>query len=305
MIQVIQNKFDKTVIRSIQYKSLVNLCSNPLIGHTKDTVPYLYGCSFHIPEAKAANVNQYNGIFIDYDSGTTIESVCDSLTQRKWKFVAYTSFSHSDLVHKFRIYLPFSEPVEIDDWIYMKQKAYHGRSLLSLIFANCDPCSFDLARGFCAPIKTDSYKFYIGEGRCISKTNLLKFDTLFSSLRKYDKSKSSETLESDISPEYKLKIENSVLSDSRFFDWNRSGSGQGTDSAMFRFASRLKSAGLSESEARQFFTRITISKLHESEWNHKIDSVYRSSSKKIEKYGSLFTDRRASTLTSFLTKDSR
>ena len=117
MISVIQNKFKKAIIRSIPYKSLVNLCSNPLIGHTKETVPYLYGCSFHIPEAKAANVDQYHGIFIDYDSGTTIESVCDSLIQKKWKFVAYTSFSHSDLAHKFRIYLPFSEPIEIDDWI--------------------------------------------------------------------------------------------------------------------------------------------------------------------------------------------
>jgi len=97
----------------------------------------------------ASNVVAASMLILDYDDGTTIETVKERL--HEWLHIGYTSHSHKPEHHKFRIIIPLKTPVPIH---LMKKTKYSEQSILPALydtFKGLDLTTFDLARSFFMP----------------------------------------------------------------------------------------------------------------------------------------------------------
>ena len=63
---------------------------------------------------KAENARERACLVRDYDDGTTIDDALE--VWRSWRGVAYTSISHSEDAHRFRVVLPLAELIAADKW---------------------------------------------------------------------------------------------------------------------------------------------------------------------------------------------
>jgi len=56
-----------------------------------------------------ANAVKIHGLVLDYDKGITLDQVCVDLDG--FEFVIYTTFRHTEEAHRFRVVLPFTQPL--------------------------------------------------------------------------------------------------------------------------------------------------------------------------------------------------
>jgi len=107
------------------------------------------------------NVHSVLAMQIDYDDGvTTIEAFCNKF--KDYTFVLYTSKSHSDACHKFRVVMPLKKPVLGE--VYASKSS---REHLKTIFTGCDKTTFDAWRKQRIPHtsdKTIKYEYIINKG---------------------------------------------------------------------------------------------------------------------------------------------
>jgi hypothetical protein len=95
-------------------------------------------------QRSASNTIAYTSLFIDYDGRQTIRWARERFA--RYAHVGYTSYSHlkDGRVHKFRIVIPFREPIPV--------REYEARrtSMLSWLDTD-DPSTLAIARGFFVP----------------------------------------------------------------------------------------------------------------------------------------------------------
>lgn len=106
-----------------------------------------------------ANVIAINGIVLDIDENTTIEQALTMLSGIE--FVLYTTFRHTKEKHKFRIVIPFSQPLLAEDI------QYYQASIMET-FPGVDNCSFTMSQSFYFHSgKNDSQAYWV-EGEMVN-----------------------------------------------------------------------------------------------------------------------------------------
>jgi len=86
-----------------------------------------------------ANVKSIQGIILDVDKLTSIEEIMTSLTGIE--YVLYTTFRHTLEEHRFRVVIPFSQPLMAEDVIYYKDD-------IKSVFPGVDNASFTVSQSF-------------------------------------------------------------------------------------------------------------------------------------------------------------
>ena len=94
------------------------------------------------------NIGDYSCLTLDYDDGYTIEDFQKQF--KDYEFYLYTSSSHSEEKHKYRVILPLEEPLN-------KDLLYEYAPELIETFKGCDKSTFARARLFFLPTE-DSIK---------------------------------------------------------------------------------------------------------------------------------------------------
>ena len=91
---------------------------------------------------RADNVISQEALILDYDDGTTIQEFREEWGDYEW--VAYTTFSHSDKLTKFRVILPLKNTISNKE---IKDRVDGFRDE----FISADKTSFDVGRSFFIP----------------------------------------------------------------------------------------------------------------------------------------------------------
>ena len=85
------------------------------------------------------NMVSITGIVLDYDKNQTIEQTIQEL--EGIEYVLYTTFRHTQQIHRFRVVIPFSQPLLADD--------VAGRQNdIRKMFPNVDNASFSVSQSF-------------------------------------------------------------------------------------------------------------------------------------------------------------
>lgn len=108
---------------------------------------YIYTRSGNLKKV-AKNVESFPVLVLDYDSGMWIDDFIAKY--RHLTHVGYTSHSHTDSFHKFRVAIPLTKPIPAS--LLIKPK--NGESILPAlfeVFGGLDLSSFDRARSFFMP----------------------------------------------------------------------------------------------------------------------------------------------------------
>jgi hypothetical protein len=85
------------------------------------------------------NMVSISGIVLDYDKNQTIEQTVKEL--EGIEYVLYTTFRHTELNHRFRVVIPFSQPLLAND--------VSGRQNdIKKMFPNVDSASFSVSQSF-------------------------------------------------------------------------------------------------------------------------------------------------------------
>ena len=85
------------------------------------------------------NLVSISGIVLDYDKNQTIEQTINEL--KGIEYVLYTTFRHTKLNHRFRVVIPFSQPLLADD-VAGRQKD------IKKMFPTVDNASFSVSQSF-------------------------------------------------------------------------------------------------------------------------------------------------------------
>lgn len=129
------------------------------------------------------NVHSVIAMQIDYDDGvTTIDSFCKRFSE--YTFVLYTSKSHSDACHKFRVVMPLRKPMLGE--VYASKSS---REHLKTIFTGCDKTTFDAWRKQRIPHtsdKTIKYEYRINKGGFYELDNELLTSLYIADKQKYN-----------------------------------------------------------------------------------------------------------------------
>lgn len=100
-----------------------------------------------------ANVKSIQGIVLDVDKHKTLEQAMEMYSGIE--YVIYTTFRHTKEEHRFRIVIPFSQPLLADDVVYYKDD-------IKNIFPGVDNASFTVSQ---------SFYFHSGKNDCIAYWN--------------------------------------------------------------------------------------------------------------------------------------
>ncbi len=118
---------NKPVLYDFKWKAIVNLLSRSSEQLEKDGeafIPAKFGLRTYTSQKTG---EEYEGIYrrasavefvsmavADFDDGTTIERATE--LWKDYEFVLYTSHSHTQQHHKFRVVLPLAEPIQVEHW---------------------------------------------------------------------------------------------------------------------------------------------------------------------------------------------
>lgn len=161
--------------KQMTFDRLAGLLDNHHRESSKDYAHYIYGCGFKsydqcitttkkgyeltYPEiAKVKeNVSNVSCLMLDYDNDNphfpyvSIDSFLTQAQTSGLKFYLYTSSSHSESKHKFRVIIPLVESVDPQD-------IFNRRQALMTQFTGLDLSCFARLRGFAMPVIVDGRK---------------------------------------------------------------------------------------------------------------------------------------------------
>lgn len=105
------------------------------------------------------NLVAWHGVVVDFDHGATIEETIERL--KPFEFLLYTSFSHTAESHRFRVIIPFLEPLTATE---MEERVDN----FMLALDGCDRCSFSFSQSFylysAHPDRKDNARIHYNQG---------------------------------------------------------------------------------------------------------------------------------------------
>lgn len=163
-MQFIYSKFQVEEPTHIYCRDLIDhlmqICKYPYTG-TKETTPLFCAAGFiqntknekgHYGRSQENHDGQY-AIVLDYDSGFKIEDFyCP------YRYLLYTSSSHSPELHKFRVIIDLEEIIPSDIW----RKSEFKEAIL-MRFPGVDESSCATLRFFVLPNKGEHYTWYYND----------------------------------------------------------------------------------------------------------------------------------------------
>lgn len=155
--QFAENRYAKTT--KMITIDLETFLENPMTDTPKEELPMFNGFQNKSGVRGQFNTTGLSAIILDYDSGYTIEEFCNRYYTYRWYL--YTSSSHSDSKHKFRVILPMMDLLASEDY------TTDARKVLGLKFPEADPTCFYSDHFFFIPAKQEGvpYRFKINYGK--------------------------------------------------------------------------------------------------------------------------------------------
>lgn len=102
------------------------------------------------------NMDTLDMLFIEFDDGRTYESFIKEFGS--FQFALYTSWSHTEDNHRFRVLMPLETPLKN---AYLESK--HLRNWLAMQFRGCDTSAFHRFHMQIVPVLRPGYKYHINE----------------------------------------------------------------------------------------------------------------------------------------------
>jgi hypothetical protein len=100
---------------------IVKLFTTSRVSADKKKVKAYTFAEFEDGVRRKKNVKSVSGVSYDYDSGEyTVEEAIETLEKAGYFCILYTTYSHTEEHHKFRIVVPFVEPTGLDGEEYRK-----------------------------------------------------------------------------------------------------------------------------------------------------------------------------------------
>jgi hypothetical protein len=144
------------------------------------------------------NLVAISGMLLDFDKDVKIEEVMESY--KNIEYVLYTTFNHTYDSHRFRVVIPFTTPLLVEDIERKKQ-------FIEDIFVGVDPASFSASQ---------SFYFHSGHNDPIAYHNvghiIDPYNDFIDGIVEDKKIVKEHTNVFELSPEYQNKILNSLLS---------------------------------------------------------------------------------------------
>lgn len=129
------------------------------IRNKKDSKSFLCA-SYKEAERCLENVDTLQIIPLDFDNDIDLigysfsfEDVCEKLEDEGFEFAAYTSFSHSQRNERFRVFIPVSREISIDEY---RAAVYYLREILFRSSDIVDKCVYKSSQAFYLPVASAS-----------------------------------------------------------------------------------------------------------------------------------------------------
>lgn len=161
-ITILENKFNRKInseinLFDIDYDDLVGMVESPVEYADKADCTYLLPFDHHYTDMVSSAIGEcastYEAIFLDVDSGLSIDRVVEALTNENYQFVLYTSWSHTEEHHRYRIILPLDKPLSKSDFDFMMKIGLYQK-----LFGFADHSCF-MYTGYYTPAKRPLYRF--------------------------------------------------------------------------------------------------------------------------------------------------
>lgn len=186
LLQQLTSNYSKDVnMVEIDVKTMI---SEPVEGVEKAKLPLINGWTNRSGKRSSNHVENLSYLFLDYDSGFTIQSFM--MKYYRYEFYLYTSSSHSESKHKFRVIVPLHNSVSLEDY-----KSKKMSKALSMFFKECDPTAFYLDHFFYIPAKTESYTYKINYGTKFDIESACKKELMITKMMVLDKEERLDTFE--------------------------------------------------------------------------------------------------------------
>lgn len=276
--------------KNIDFKYIENQIINPNQYSDKNEIPLIFAYNFNNNTANKDNAISISYLILDFEKSISISSFLEKY--KEFKFYLYTSFSHKikDTSDRFRVIIPLDRDYTIEEYsdYCVKLKMERGHCVLSKYFEGVDKSCFGIGFGQKAPGDNGFYEYHINEGKLFSFSDIpQKLVSRFKSAIAIDKSvagmkakkeyRSISTLtDANKIKYYKEKLERTIfqLEKENNFNWNKSGTGQGTDQWLFSAAIRLMKCKAEKTEIVNILLRMTKGK-KKREIEHKVEDVFK------------------------------
>jgi len=158
------SKFAKYVGYYSREEELLDfLVSNPIKNGEKGLIPAFIFSKFRDEDGPRSIDNvldiNTNYIGLDFDNGITIEEFI--ATNKKYKFWLYTTTSHTNELHKFRVIIKCTFPKYA---FFDEEERRYSREILAELFPKLDLASFGPERLLYIPNDCGTYKYIINQG---------------------------------------------------------------------------------------------------------------------------------------------
>lgn len=127
---------------------LENVLDNPIEGVQKQDLPMWNFWQNDTTERNSKNCQYLTGLLLDFDGSMTIKEF--EMRYYSYQYYLYTTMSHTENKHKFRVIIPFSDCLSVEQYTPEMRKA------LEVKFPFCDPTAFYKDHYFFLPAKPEN-----------------------------------------------------------------------------------------------------------------------------------------------------
>lgn len=249
-----------TSAKEIKFEYVENQIKNPNIYEDKNSIPLIFGYNFKNSTSNKENVIGVQYLILDYEKSKSIEDFVSFFS--KYKFYLYTSYRHTETQHRFRVIIPLDREYSVEEYLPLSAriKAEKMECVLSKYFQGVDKSCFGVGFAQRVPAQTDEYRYVINDGELFSFSQIpqkladrfrmsLKIQEDVEKRKKTNQYRSISTYTEKEKIKYFEEKQQAVineLSRENTFNWSRTGTGQGTDSWLFRAASSLVKCRMDE-----------------------------------------------------------
>jgi len=272
----------------LDFELIVKQIIKPNVYSDKNEIPLIFAYNFKNSTANKDNAVSIKYLILDFEKSISISEFIEKYNQ--FNFYLYTSFSHKikDTSDRFRVILPLDREYTIEEYsdYSTKVKIEKQHCILSKYFEGVDKSCFGIGFGQKAPGDNGLYSYHINEGKLFSFSdiperlvkrfkNSIAIDKNVTGLKKKREYVTTSTMtDSNKIKYYKEKLEHTVkqLERENNFNWNKTGTGQGTDQWLFSAAIRLMKCKIDKQEIVNILLQMTKGK-RKREIEHKVDDV--------------------------------
>ena len=129
--------------QQVSWEEFVERCSRPSIRQCKDGE--LFSPATFIGTRAKGNVTEACMLVLDYDHEADFERELQMWREQRYTLIAYTTYSHTEKEHRFRVVIPLAAPIPADQFHLLWRRAFN------LSGGKIDRAASDISRMFYMP----------------------------------------------------------------------------------------------------------------------------------------------------------